>query len=101
MSLTHFQDAAEIATAETINDNDNGVAVPPQKLDANLASLDLTDIGNAERLIARHGHGLRYSQAEKWWYVWDGVCCATDASSSIQTLSVAIRSLRFTIMPFC
>lgn len=36
-----------------------------------LAALPLTDTGNAERLVARHGNDLRYSRALGWLY-WDG-----------------------------
>lgn len=31
-----------------------------------------TDMGNAERLIARHGHDIRYCHAWKRFVVWDG-----------------------------
>jgi len=40
-----------------------------QALNARLAALDLTDVGNAKRLIARHGYDLRYSHAEQKWYM--------------------------------
>lgn len=36
-----------------------------------LAELPLTDTGNAERLVARHGNDLRYSRA-LGWLCWDG-----------------------------
>lgn len=32
----------------------------------------LTDLGNAKKLVARHGHDLRYCQARGTWYAWDG-----------------------------
>ncbi|MDB5310249.1 MAG: phage/plasmid primase, family [Gemmataceae bacterium] len=32
----------------------------------------LTDMGNARRLVARHGKDLRYCQPEDRWYAWDG-----------------------------
>lgn len=31
-----------------------------------------TDLGNAERLLARHGHEVRYCYEWKTWLVWDG-----------------------------
>ncbi len=34
--------------------------------------LPLTDQGNAQRLVARHGRDLRYCHAWKAWLVWDG-----------------------------
>lgn len=36
-----------------------------------LAALPLTDTGNAERLVARHGNDLRFSRA-LGWLCWDG-----------------------------
>ena len=32
----------------------------------------LTDLGNAERLIAAHGNDLRYCAAWGYWLIWDG-----------------------------
>lgn len=32
----------------------------------------LTDLGNARRLVARHGRNIRYCHPERQWYVWDG-----------------------------
>ncbi len=34
--------------------------------------MHLTDLGNARRLVARHGHDLRYVGPWKKWLVWDG-----------------------------
>ena len=31
-----------------------------------------TDVGNAERLVARHGDDIRFNVMEKTWYVWTG-----------------------------
>lgn len=36
-----------------------------------VAAFPLTDIGNAERLIARHGHNLKWSESRKSWFCWD------------------------------
>jgi putative DNA primase/helicase len=35
-------------------------------------TFELTDLGNAERLVARHGDDLRYCAPWKTWLVWDG-----------------------------
>ncbi|MFN0135531.1 MAG: phage/plasmid primase, P4 family [Phycisphaerae bacterium] len=32
----------------------------------------VTDMGNAARLVLRHGDSIRYSHPHKKWYVWDG-----------------------------
>lgn len=37
-----------------------------------LYTLPFTDLGNAERLVALHGHDLHYSYQMAKWYVWDG-----------------------------
>jgi putative DNA primase/helicase len=41
-------------------------------LDAEQARRHLTDLGNAERLVARFGRNLRHVAAWKKWLVWDG-----------------------------
>jgi putative DNA primase/helicase len=41
-------------------------------LNQRLASVKQTDLGNAERLVARYGHRLRYCAVWGKWLVWDG-----------------------------
>ena len=43
---------------------------PPGDWLAGLRSL--TDVGNAERLITKHGQDLKYVAAQSSWYVWSG-----------------------------
>jgi putative DNA primase/helicase len=43
----------------------------PKALDGALGRLPLTDLGNAERLVARHGRDLRYCHPWGCWIVWD------------------------------
>ena len=38
----------------------------------------LTDLGNAERLVGRHGRDLRYCAQLGGWYVWDSTRWQTD-----------------------
>ena len=35
-------------------------------------SYSLTDLGNADRLVALHGQDIRYCKAWKEWLIWDG-----------------------------
>src|SRR4051794_4695616 len=43
-----------------------------------------TDLGNGERLIARHGKDLRYVPAWRKWLVWDGRRWAKDETHEIE-----------------
>ncbi len=43
----------------------------------------LTDLGNAARLVDRHGSDLRYCAALDAWHVWDGVRWARDDTGEI------------------
>lgn len=43
----------------------------------------LTDLGNAERLVERHGAELRYCAALDAWYVWDGRRWAKDETGEV------------------
>jgi len=44
----------------------------------------LTDLGNAERLVALHGNDLRYCHAWKSWLIWDGVRWVVDRSNKVK-----------------
>jgi P4 family phage/plasmid primase-like protien len=48
------------------------------------SSSALTDLGNAERLIAWHGFDLRYVSAWDRWLVWDGRRWRTDDTGEVQ-----------------
>ncbi len=43
----------------------------------------LTDLGNAQRLIARHGADIRYIPAWGCWLVWDGKRWAKDETGEV------------------
>lgn len=51
---------------------------------ADAPSYNLTDLGNAERLIARHGDDLRYVHVWGKWLVWDGTRWKPDSSGEIE-----------------
>lgn len=42
-----------------------------------------TDMGHAERLVARHGANLRYNYEAERWYVWDGCRWTPDATGEV------------------
>ena len=48
----------------------------------------LTDLGNAERLVARHGERLHYAFPMRKWIVWDGRRWAIDDVAQVQKLTV-------------
>ena len=48
-----------------------------------LNDVNLTELGNARRLIARHGHRLRYCKPLGRWLEWDGRRWAPDQSGAI------------------
>lgn len=47
-------------------------------------SFNLTDLGNGERLIARHGGDLRYCTPWAKWLVWDGKRWSVDATQEVR-----------------
>ena len=57
-----------------MGENQPGAAID----DSALARLFQTDLGNSERLVARHGGDLRYCYDFGKWLVWDGVRWAVD-----------------------
>lgn len=44
----------------------------------------LTDLGNAERLVRRHGHDLRFVRVWGVWLIWDGRRWAEDNTGGIE-----------------
>lgn len=47
------------------------------------ADIKLTELGNAERLVARHGGDLRFCHPWRKWLVWDGRRWQPDATAEI------------------
>ncbi len=43
----------------------------------------LTDLGNAKRIVARHGHNLRYVKTWGCWLVWDGARWRRDDTGGV------------------
>jgi putative DNA primase/helicase len=46
-------------------------ATTPSKVGDPQASCHLSDLGNAKRLVIRHGHNLRFCYGMNNWLVWD------------------------------
>ena len=62
---------------------------PPISSQARGASaFNLTDLGNAERLVARHGDDLRYCHPWRKWLAWDGRRWAVDATGEVERRAV-------------
>jgi hypothetical protein len=47
----------------------------------------LTDIGNAQRFAAEHGHGVRHCWPWNKWLVWDGTRWRVDDTGTIKALA--------------
>lgn len=52
----------------------------------------MTDLGNAERLVALHGNDIRWDAARKVWRVWDGRRWALD--SALRANALAAKTAR-------
>ena len=54
-----------------------------------------TDLGNAERLVARFGDRIRWDTAREAWRVWDGKRWALDGSLGVEALAAeTVRKIR-------
>ncbi len=67
---------SEAGDVVNISVNGHGSARPPH-------GHNLTDLGNASRLIAHHGHDLRYCYPWGSWLIWDGRRWSLDESGEI------------------
>ena len=54
---------------------------------AGAKAFKLTDLGNAERLVNRHGENIRYSEERKKWLIWNGQVWEWDFGSKIMLLA--------------
>ncbi|MEJ7872120.1 MAG: phage/plasmid primase, P4 family [Rubrobacteraceae bacterium] len=63
---------------DVVNISVNGHGSPPQP-----PQFNLTDLGNASRLIAHHGEDLRYCYPWGSWLIWDGRRWSLDESGEI------------------
>ncbi len=55
--------------------------------DATKRAFKRTDLGNAERFVARHGANVRYLPAWKKWLIWDGKRWALDETIEIRRMA--------------
>lgn len=79
----------DLPELQSDTDNANAAGNTPQ---AYLSSQ--TDLGNAEYMIARHGHNLRYHVESRQWLVWTGQMWEPNANGMIERIAVeSIRSL--------
>jgi putative DNA primase/helicase len=54
----------------------------------------LTDLGNAERMIARHGASLRYCHPWSSWLAWDGARWKVDDTAAVYRMAIeSVRSM--------
>lgn len=61
----------------------NSKPTTPPTGHAPLDPINLTELGNARRLIARHGHRLRFCKPLGQWLEWDGRRWAPDQTGAI------------------
>lgn len=54
----------------------------------NLLEFNDTDFGNAERLIKRHGHDIKFCSEEERWYIWDGKRWVPDHHNEVNRMAV-------------
>jgi putative DNA primase/helicase len=57
---------------------------------ASVDVLPFTDLGNARRLVAAHGHDLRYAPELGAWFVWDGRRLAEDLTGEVHRRAKAV-----------
>lgn len=83
--------------ADQGNDNDMDW-VPPDEPDTRIhvlpSALHCTDLGNAERLVAKYRDRVRYCAQRKKWLLWDGTRWRWDDTAAIERMAKAtVRSI--------
>jgi putative DNA primase/helicase len=59
-------------------------------IDDRFVRLPLTDSGNAERLVLRHGANIRYCHPQNTWWLWTGKRWETDRTGHMMELAKAV-----------
>jgi putative DNA primase/helicase len=72
--LAHKIDSAreKVAASGEVGIRLRARGVAPLRSDLQREAQQLTDVGNAARLLLKHGQDLRYSVARGEWLIWDG-----------------------------
>lgn len=65
------------------DDAGSGPGGPSMPADGEPPPIHYTDLGNARRLVAAHGHDLRYCHPWSSWLVWDGKRWQRDATAEV------------------
>jgi len=76
-SVSRYEPADNVVR---ISANGHGSAPPPRRY-------NLTDLGNARRLVHRHGRNLRYCWLWRKWLVWDGKRWVRDDTGEVYRLA--------------
>jgi putative DNA primase/helicase len=64
------------------------------ELESNRRRFSFTDVGNAERLVARYGEKIRYCKDMGKWLIWDGVRWQVDdANQMIELAKETVRGI--------
>ena len=84
----HFDEAVSAAVPLL-----HGPASPDNVEKAEYTGLPLTDTGNAERLVRRHGDKLRFMGARGQWIVWDGKHWRLDNKSHQSYITDTTRTI--------
>ncbi len=61
---------------------------PPARSESTVETFHLTELGNAERLIAKHGTNIRYVLKRSCWIVWNGLRWVPDDTRRVQSLAI-------------
>ena len=83
-SVSKYEPAGDLVH---VSFNGRGASTPP-------ARFNLTDMGNAERFVARHGENVRYCYPWAKWLVWTGARWERDDAGKVHRLAKeTVRSI--------
>lgn len=65
-----------------------------ERLAAKANEIQLTDLGNAQRLITLHGENIRYDYERRVWYVWNGkFWCENSKARVLQFAKETVKAM--------
>jgi P4 family phage/plasmid primase-like protien len=60
-----------------------------ETLAARSHEIQLTDVGNAQRFVALHGHSMRFDNARRVWYAFNGSQWSEGANAEVTQLAIS------------
>jgi putative DNA primase/helicase len=94
MIFADEDDDIVLSGVESCDDSDDEIEADDTEVDTTGYEYELTDTGNAERLVRKFGTQIKYVRDQGVWRIWDGKVWKTDRRNKIDRMAkIIVREL--------